>query len=113
MNDLEMIRAFAELEGVEIVSHMRSYVRKHQSGDLSICGVQFAEYNPLLPNSLNCAARDKYLVSINHDFKLVCIKNNIKCGVIYQSVDDIPKAVIECILKSEGGFGNDKHTLDD
>ena len=95
MTELEMIKAFARLEGFNCV----------EMNGIILVARGFAcdrLFNPLLPNALNCAARDKYLVSINHDFKFICIKNNTKCGVIYQGIDSIPKAVIECILKSQG-----------
>ena len=116
MNDLEMIKAFAKLEGVEL--HKDSTIYKSMFCDARrlvrpsmtnkeiekrMYGCENSNYNPLLPNALNCAARDKYLVTILYSGNWHQI--SVKLLDEYIDVDDIesiPKAVIECILKSEG-----------
>jgi hypothetical protein len=93
--DLELCKKFAELEGVGFDEFTGGVLLRNDI-DLGPLG-----YNPITDLSLNCVARDKYGVSINHDFHFICIDNNIKCGEIYKQKEDIPRAVILCILKSE------------
>lgn len=127
MERLEMIKAFAELEGVDLIED--NSVFYHARCVRMNCN---SEYNPIKNLALNCAARDKYKVSVDYsdwsDTKhcnvdiwtqvineTACTKSC--CGESYYDVDfdanencdvdcmdqsDIPHAVIECILKSKG-----------
>jgi len=102
MKELEMIKAFAELEGFKFSSNKPSYKK-----DLGLwCSIYsdncYGWYNPLLPNALNCAARDKYQVKVCYRYRecLIWVESTwVKASFKDQSID---KAVIECILKSEG-----------
>ena len=100
MTELEMIKAFAELEGVKV---------ELVSFDGVVCYVYGLDeiYNPLLPNTLNCAARDKYKAMPHYRRKRVMTVGGESTGyklfdAYYNHEDNIPKAVIECILKSQG-----------
>jgi hypothetical protein len=108
INDLELCKAFAALEGVKVhidtVMIVQTWVRDDSS----------EPYNPITDLALNCAARDKYKVSIvyytehdcgidgNGDYDVPCC--NINIGEDYKVIFNvyealIPRAVIECILK--------------
>ena len=110
MIQVDQIKAFAELEGVEV---------ELVNFDGDICYVYGRDdiYNPIADLALNCAARDKYRVSISHGEVFDCgVDGNgsydipvcyvTRCGTTIElmnvNADDIPPAVIECILKSEG-----------
>ena len=102
MNDLELCKKFAELEGVELVE---SFGKIHDASKLGKYG---SEYNPITDLALNCAARDKYKVEIDYMSKYISIFRIDDRGLTRFSsdmhFDDKPvcRAVIECILKSEG-----------
>ena len=101
MNDLDMIKAFAKLECVDIRYNENGYAWLHADG---------SEYNPLLPKSLNCAARDKYEVQVSYDNNCCYISDQnageydsgTLADVDYSSHNDIPRAVIICILQAGG-----------
>lgn len=100
MNDLEMIKAFAELEGVElsgIVKITNKWSEWHKKDG--------SKYNPITDLALNCAARDKYKVEVSYDYDHVslCLPDGVMSEIVgFDNVEYIPRAVIECILKSEG-----------
>ena len=100
MNDLEMIKAFAKLEGAVATNIIESpdgvEVRFNRNG--------FLPYNPITDLALNCAARDKYKVTIEYSKSPFC-SIGIGTECIYVDIEDESKVsfdVIECILKSEG-----------
>lgn len=100
MDDLELCKKFAELEGVDVeVSDML--------GTITIGVNGYEVYNPITDLALNCAARDKYGVEIV--YKTECTKARVGVwrglewvSIVPNSSEDIPKLVIECILKSKG-----------
>jgi len=115
--DLELSKAFAELEGVDVVIQNGALICDSPADVLS--SVLSDKYNPITDVALNCAARDKYRVSVNHydQFDRGVDGNgshDIPCCTVsimgltgdYEvslfNVDEslIPKAVIECILKA-------------
>ena len=96
MNNLELIKVFAEIDGVEW--------RDGKQGKSRLC--MWAEYNPITDLALNCAARDKYLVYIDYDDDFVSIYIDSELvmpptGVRIKS-GNVCRAVIECIVKSKG-----------
>ena len=119
MKELEMVKAIAKLEGVEIfVSDRNVTCYKPRSG--VICAMIHTPYNPITDLALNCSLRDKYEVSVNWfsqfdcgidgsgDYEIPFVVastggfddantslNNVSSGAICS-------AVIECILKSQG-----------
>ena len=106
MNTLELCKKFAELEGMDICpSHQtkRILVLDNSMGEMSM-----VEYNPITDLALNCAARDEYDVTIDYlGFVQIHFLNHIgiyaeKECVRFKHKEDIPRAVIECILKSKG-----------
>ena len=97
--EIKMIKAFAELEGVEFHDSIN---KRHVMVKSKTRYLASFEYNPITDLALNCAARDKYQVE-------VCYRYN-KCMVWVESTwvevsfkdQSIEKSVIECILKSQG-----------
>ena len=108
MNKLELIKLFAELEGLECRVGYKSdgveYVsvlRRWKEGTKSCC--TWEEYNPFI-GQLQLDARDNYGVSIVHTVGKVKFVN-ISVGVVahrWCEPDAICEKVIECILESEG-----------
>ena len=102
MNELEMIKAFAELEGVEFILGDHYPLPKVYIKELGSMGIEKGnEYNPLLPNELNLLARDKYGVTIEY----MQDEDHITLDFISIFITDrntLCKTIIECILKSEG-----------
>ena len=115
MKELDMIKSFAKLEGIEIVDEYcgKLFIKDVASGSVSIKGYSHSSYNPIDNLALNCAARDKYEVEVSYSEsaayiykKLICDENdsssptNPEAG--FKTKTEISKAVIECILKSKG-----------
>ena len=102
MDNLELCKKFAELEGVK--------VEELSWSNVVLCLVRTEnrnhEYNPITDLALNCAARDKYEVEIDYigcyGKRMVGIFHHEKDRVSFESKEDIPRATIECILKSKG-----------
>jgi len=89
MTELEMIEAFGNLEGLS----------KERIDNI------WDPYNPIRDLLLNCKAREKYNVSVVYmAFKSLsdCVSISTDFMVYPLNKEDIPKCVIECILKSEG-----------
>ena len=99
MNNLDMIKAFAELDGVEIYDAGDGYLFSNKvdnNGDS-------LDYDPITELALNCAARDKYEAEINYDSMEISVWVLIdEYEVSFNDKYEIPRAVIECILKSTG-----------
>ena len=102
MNDLELCKKFAELEGkhsfevvdgIPFVAKLKGWVTR-------------VSYNPITDLALNCAARDKYKVQIDYRDKDITVwlddEATTADSTKYSGDEDIPRAVIECILKSKG-----------
>ena len=111
MNELEMIKAFAELEGIEYYSGSFNIYAKKDWGcarpDLRFLGENYILYNPITDLALNCAARDKYETDIEWYYESVSMQSEYtdrpnEFVVRFSGKEELPKAVIECILKSEG-----------
>lgn len=108
MNDLELCKKFAELEGVEWRvdkvdgKAQVSTLKRWKEGDLNNCC--WVEFNPITGLALNCAARDKYEVEVDYYMtkRAVTFRRNGIFYVSFTSKEEIPRAVIECILESEG-----------
>ena len=111
MNDLELCKKFAELEGVELVE---SFGKIH---DASKVGKYGSEYNPIIDRALIAGAIFDYKVSIKHYKEFNCAiygkdSIDIDCCIIEVKdtlitifdvdMGELPKKIIECILKSEG-----------
>ena len=104
MKELEMIKAFAKLEGVELTLSDGKYYTKEEE-----CNgwVAMTEYNPITDLALNCAARDKYETDIEWYYESVSMQSEYtdrpnEFIVRFSGKEELPKALIECILKSEG-----------
>ena len=100
MDDLELRRKFAEVDGVHI---------ECEEDGVLFCPSEyggFKQYNPITDLALNCAARDKYKVQIDYRDKDITIwlddEATTADSTKYSNDNDIPRAVIECILKTEG-----------
>ena len=95
MKKLEMIKVFAGLNGDNIrVDEVCGYAWLHSTGET---------YNPITDLALNCAARDKYYVEVDYKSQSVYIfKSLTQVHASYYKECDLCKAVIHCILKSEG-----------
>lgn len=110
MNNLDICKAIAELEGYSIkidrdgflcaanksVSFMHAHVK----------GGYYPDYNPITDLALNCMLRDKYNAEISYS-TFPCGRVLIECSwgnelSHFESKEDIPRAVCECILKSKG-----------
>ena len=110
MNDLELCKKFSEMEGVDAFVYRGSYLLyPNDQGSMFENGMTCDWYNPITNLALNCAARDKYKIEIeyvserlmyvsiseylvNEKIPIISVRVNNKSG--------IPRAVIECILKS-------------
>ena len=94
MDDLELIKAFAEIEGVKVYR-----ICGDGSGWRTSSGSLL--YNPITDLALNCAARDKYRVAIIYgdrdNFSHVFIGNGDP--YLVDDCKDIPRLVIECIVR--------------
>ncbi len=98
MNDLELIKAFAELEGVIISSQAWGGVVMQYVCD----DARMTAYNPITDLALNCAARDKYEVGVgylnnlNNDTSVYILGKTgyIAHEVYFESKEEIPRAVI-------------------
>ena len=105
MNELELIKAFAEVERVELFDELSSdaetgeaveWVSYHAKSNL----LRDA-YNPITDLALNCAARDKYRAEVGYYGKHVSIYHGrLLAGLAYIKDGNVGRAVIECIVKS-------------
>lgn len=105
MNQIDMIKAFAKLEGVELMPLFCKQLWYKVDG-------KDRPYNPITDLALNCAARDKYGVSVEYNFnRLTGHTSNyvdinsgsqVRRYVSWGDKADIPKAVISCILLANG-----------
>ena len=111
MNQLDMIKAFAELEGVILKDDgCGTFFTKDNCGNFMFNGGSYSMYNPITDLALNCAAMLKYKVSIYRgnlgDKGMVCSNHAAyavwRADVSFENNDGAPRAIIECILKSEG-----------
>ena len=100
MNELTMCKKFAELEGVEVFENDHGVLCYMPPRNV-ICAMIHTPYNPITDLALNCAARDKYGIDIVYSLDYM---SDPSCSgyTKYRNKSDIPRAVIECILKSEG-----------
>ncbi len=100
MDKLGMTKALAELEGIEYAV----------IGGMLMCwGVLGSlEYNPFTDSHLNRKLILKYKVNvIKYHHSVTIVKDNggfgLKCTrATYNTDDDLPYAVVECILKANG-----------
>ncbi len=114
MEQIDQIKAFAELEGVDVEVIRGECCAMNMDGNEYL---PYAYYNPITDLALNCAARDKYGVSVKFkyhyiaitmkhgdfgDYILVDISSGDGCELTSYDKAKIPQAIIECILKSEG-----------
>jgi len=94
MNDLELCKKFAELEGVEF----SSVESTNQRGIVET----LINYNPITDLALTMAAVIKYEVEVCYRYKTVAVWiESTWIQVTYKDKVGLPRAVIECILKSE------------
>lgn len=105
MKQLDMIKAMAELDGVGIGETQGKLWVKDEHGCFSWNRLGHKEYNPITDLALNCAARDKYEVEVEYWLDRVVIDGDtpsISTVVYFEQKSEIPRAIIECILKSKG-----------
>ena len=109
MNELELIKAFARIEGVDIVMVGKTpYIE-----DINPTFTIRMPYNPITDLALNCAARDKHKVDVDYlDNDMANVEMwhraaDLLAMIECCSVSDIPRAVIECIVKAHGGDSNE------
>lgn len=99
MNDLEMCKAIAKLEGLQSVEYKGLVLVSHGFS----CD---KPYNPITDLALNCMLRDKYEVQVDYRDRDITVWENDEAttaqSMRFESKGDIPRAVIECILKSQG-----------
>lgn len=114
MNDLEMIQAFAKLEGVEVGVASGEACAMAMDGNKRF---PYAYYNPITDLAFNCAMRDKYEVEICYSNMTALIRDENAGEYDIGTLADVEilskgvnRAVIECILKSEGLY-NDSTTF--
>lgn len=96
MKNLDMIKAFAKLEAVEIYSHDDEYFF---TDDMK-------EYNPITDLALTMKAVIDYDVQITHSMVqkgkiIISIRGALDAVTIFCK-RQTPQAIIECILKSKG-----------
>lgn len=101
MNNLEISKAIAELEGVKVYE---------DCGTLYIMDSSYWQPAPYMADSepsINLGLRNKYEVSVNYPEKWVaCGKGEAWTKVYFDSKDEVPEAVLICILKSEGKWND-------
>lgn len=123
MNQLELCKAFAKLEGVDWITHKEHILYKNDQGYMCVNGVTYDWYNPISNLTLLAKAMFKYNVNIEHctqfdcgpcgsgsydiPFVAVWIKSLTGDFTHETPLNDcsdeaIATAVIECILKAEG-----------
>lgn len=110
MDKLSMIKAIAGLEGLKIeYDHLGKPLLKDVfSGMAYINGVPYSSYNPFTDSHLNRKLILKYKVNvIKYHHSVTIVKDNggfgLKCTrATYNTDDDLPYAVVECILKANG-----------
>lgn len=104
MNDLDMRKAIAELEGVDCQDRFGELYTSNN-------GYELVKYNPITDLALNCMASDKYnvgteFVSPRLMYVSICEyyenEKHSTVSVKVNSKDELPRARIECILKSKG-----------
>lgn len=101
MNKLDMIKAFARLEDLILIQHEGELKVLTQSSDP-------VSYNPLTDHALAFKAMVDYSVEVSHEYECVEIMTGKEtpthgdCWVGFDGIDDLPHAIIECILKSKG-----------
>jgi hypothetical protein len=100
MNDLEMCKAMAEIEGIELkLDGTRMPTKGFSKRNLT------PPYNPITDIALNCALRDKYEVGIDYNVgSCIVIHGEEFREDCFESNDEIPRVVIECILKANGKY---------
>ncbi|MCP4984671.1 MAG: hypothetical protein GY928_01020 [Colwellia sp.] len=111
-SELNMCKAIAKLEGVEVVEVAD---KDFLTGELTQQKLVFKwgrnTYNPVTDLALNCRLRDKYEVHTDYINNSIStwvrgeFRDDMICNVEIKSKEDIPRAVCECILKSEGFKG--------
>ena len=110
MNNLGIAKAIAELEGVNVDLYNGELCLFEKDGVLGP-EVPVGYFNPITDLALNCMLRDKYGVCVSYaDFKYICVDDATqKVGYTeFESKEDIPRAVCECILKSQGRYLNEQ-----
>ena len=99
-----MTKAFAALEGIQLTfSDGKHYTREKEYNGW----VAMTEYNPITDLALNCEARDKHETDIEWYYESVSMQSEYtdrpnEFIVRFSGKEELPKAVIECILKSQG-----------
>ena len=109
MNDLEIAKAIAELEGLSVTEHKGGILYPNNQGYMCVNGVTMEWYNPITDLALNCMLRDKYQVEVEYTLDIVFIHMASKTyRAKYKSKEDIPRAVCTCILGSQGRYLNEE-----
>lgn len=105
MNDNEIIKAFAELEGITIVcEHLgKLLIKDTHNGNIYVNGVPCSEYNPLKNYHLTFKAMLNYKVQKITDlegYHTVHIDEHSRISCLTDN--ELQKGMIVCILKSKG-----------
>lgn len=107
--ELKMIKAFSELDGLKAIPVGPA----GENDGISYYAVEtknthkpssfLLEYNPIKNSALTFKAMIDYCVTINHQQEFVFINSASDYSASYFSnKEDIPRSIIECILKSKG-----------
>jgi len=106
MNDLQVAKAIAGLEGVELMHPMNSKevwldVNSKEVWLDVTSTLNISEYNPITDLALNCMLRDKWEVEVSYS-TFPCGRVLIECSwgneiVHFESKEDIPRAFVSVI----------------
>lgn len=99
MKQLDMVKAFAKLEGFDV--HPDSnHPQTHIMCMVRVEGpyIKWEEYKPVIDVTIIM----RYKVDIYHSLSCVHIDNNLNLKFVSYEEADIEMAIIECILKSKG-----------
>ena len=103
MNDLELCKAIAEIEGEEVVidgGELWTYIKPLASAVKTLCNV----YNPLTDKALLWDLTVKYRVDIdwpNMEIYHVAIKgDHVFISVHYKDESELPRAILQAIVRA-------------
>lgn len=100
MNNLDIAKAIAKLEGVVVeLAEWLDY------DPVLISASDKVEYNPITDLALNCMLRDKYEVEVDYiceDLSVYYGEDGKSATSEFKSKEEIPREVCECILKANG-----------
>jgi len=110
MDDLTLCKKIAELEGVEVGESVMRFGDTTIPTGRGLIDDNFIEYNPLTNWLLLGPLMLKYEIEVDYQsMRCVFLESkryaddlDIKHVVDYDDVDQLPRAILECIIKSKG-----------